>query len=715
MNAGTTGCAAKPCKQGVLQRCVGRGRAANGSGGGSRRRWQQRWQLVRGPAWGCLPADPCCTTIHTCGAAQLQQQAGLGAAMHRWRPWALAGALGITCCRCGCRATIAEGSSSARGSASSSSSCALPSKAWLSLRCVIKGCDHAHARPAGPPIAGEAHQLPAGQPPCRWLGGGAACGHPAIAASERAARPSSAPASALVAPTLTPLFVRPERWPDALPASVRDTEAARHHVSAGRPRQRQHIAQNWLAPGHPGPRQRAPPRPSLPTPCRLRQMKAKLSSASGSKAGTPPKPSAGGQQGARAPGGAAPSGPLTGPGANGPGPASGAAPADQRSSLPPLTPEEMRRQYAGACGDAAAAGRLPNGQPWSKYMHSRRPRGSAGGAPPLSHPPPRCPTCLHLQIRCRCCGTCRPTRSRRCLCASCTSVPSPSTSRVRCFPAALGAGRDASTRWALCLPPRCCPLALPCRSTSALDLLLLLQKKQPAAFCWHTVVAMPLCSSAGSPTIRCRHRRRCCRPSGACAGEGDQAADAAGDGGLRQLGQRQVHGAGAAVDAVLAQWQRVWLAPGGSAKCAEQGRHGGPYVAPVGQRLGLEVVGGGGAAHSAGAEGYSAAAGPARVLLLSSCPPHGLDAKLLTGDVQAAVRRWRPTSCSCSPPTCSARCTRSKHTTCVACRLAHACLPAGGGSGGGITGGAVQLPQHPSPHRGSWCMIGAQLTLLMGC
>lgn len=78
----------------------------------------------------------------------------------------------------------------------------------------------------------------------------------------------------------------------------------------------------------------------------LRQMKAKLSSASGSKAGTPPKPSAGGQQGARAPGGAAPSGPLTGPGANGPGPAGGAAPADQRSSLPPLTPEEMRRQYA---------------------------------------------------------------------------------------------------------------------------------------------------------------------------------------------------------------------------------------------------------------------------------------------------------------------------------------------------------------------------------
>ena len=92
-------------------------------------------------------------------------------------------------------------------------------------------------------------------------------------------------------------------------------------------------------------------------------MKAKLSSASGSKAGTPPKPSAGGQQGARAPGGAASSGPLAVQGANGPGPAGGAAPADQRSSLPPLTPEEMRRQYAGACSDAAAAGRLSNGRP----------------------------------------------------------------------------------------------------------------------------------------------------------------------------------------------------------------------------------------------------------------------------------------------------------------------------------------------------------------
>lgn len=78
----------------------------------------------------------------------------------------------------------------------------------------------------------------------------------------------------------------------------------------------------------------------------LRQMKAKLSSASGSKAGTPPKPSASGQQGARAPGGAVPSGAPAAQGANGPGPAGGAAPADQRQSLPPLTPEEMRRQYA---------------------------------------------------------------------------------------------------------------------------------------------------------------------------------------------------------------------------------------------------------------------------------------------------------------------------------------------------------------------------------
>ena len=93
---------------------------------------------------------------------------------------------------------------------------------------------------------------------------GAACGHPAIAASERAARPSSAPASAVVAPTPTPLFVRPERWPDALPASARDTEAARHHVSAGWPRQRQHIAQNWLAPGPPGPG--SEPRPARPSP-----------------------------------------------------------------------------------------------------------------------------------------------------------------------------------------------------------------------------------------------------------------------------------------------------------------------------------------------------------------------------------------------------------------------------------------------------------------
>lgn len=74
-------------------------------------------------------------------------------------------------------------------------------------------------------------------------------------------------------------------------------------------------------------------------------MKAKLSSSSAGKGGTPkgsPAPpgtsskphTAGG-------GGSALGGPA---GANGPS----AAPADQRQSLPPLTPEEMRRQYAGA-------------------------------------------------------------------------------------------------------------------------------------------------------------------------------------------------------------------------------------------------------------------------------------------------------------------------------------------------------------------------------
>lgn len=95
--------------------------------------------------------------------------------------------------------------------------------------------------------------------------------------------------------------------------------------------------------------------PLLPS-CRLRQMKAKLQGSStggktskaspagdrqpsghpSSRQGAPS--AAGGAQGAQS-------------AANGPAAAAGggsAAPADQRQSLPPLTPEEMRHQYAGA-------------------------------------------------------------------------------------------------------------------------------------------------------------------------------------------------------------------------------------------------------------------------------------------------------------------------------------------------------------------------------
>jgi hypothetical protein len=96
----------------------------------------------------------------------------------------------------------------------------------------------------------------------------------------------------------------------------------------------------------------------------LRQMKAKLSSATGS-GGKGGKGSPG--QGERQPSGLAAPGSKQHPGAppeNRPGGANGPAqphaggggavpppaPADQRNLLPPLTPEEMRRQYAGGSG-----------------------------------------------------------------------------------------------------------------------------------------------------------------------------------------------------------------------------------------------------------------------------------------------------------------------------------------------------------------------------
>lgn len=276
-------------------------------------------------------------------------------------------------------------------------------------------------------------------------------------------------------------------------------------------------------------------------------MKAKLSSASGSKAGTPPKPSASGQQGARAPGGAVPSGAPAAQGANGPGPAGGAAPADQRQSLPPLTPEEMRRQYAGACD----AGWGPDvlGRSWGSWGTAHAcsccslQQGERPGTPPL--PVARLPACSPRlrspQIRCRCCGTCRSTRSRRCLCASCTSAPSPLTSRVRAAAAGIP---SASTPW---LPPR----LLLCRAAAPGRALHVYGPVTRAAAAAAVVLRARRRGNlpgpaAVLPPARDTHRLCACRPVGACAGEGDQAADAAGDGGLCQLGQRQVHGAGAA-------------------------------------------------------------------------------------------------------------------------------------------------------------------------
>lgn len=124
-------------------------------------------------------------------------------------------------------------------------------------------------------------------------------------------------------------------------------------------------------------------------------MKAKLSSASGSKAGTPPKPSAGGQQGAKAPGGAVAGGALAVPGANGPAPAGGAAPADQRTSLPPLTPEEMRRQYAGARRRAGSSTCAAKGQgaAGSRGTCTKRVQDRAGSTARRPHRSLHRPTC----------------------------------------------------------------------------------------------------------------------------------------------------------------------------------------------------------------------------------------------------------------------------------------------------------------------------------
>lgn len=128
-------------------------------------------------------------------------------------------------------------------------------QALLTARCM----------PCRPPIAGRAPQLRC----WRLMGHGvakvsAACGHPAIAASERVPQPSIAPASPVAAPSPHPRHLRPERWPDALPASARDQDRARHHVSAGRTPQGPPIAQ---AGGHPalqGPG--SEPRPCHPPP-----------------------------------------------------------------------------------------------------------------------------------------------------------------------------------------------------------------------------------------------------------------------------------------------------------------------------------------------------------------------------------------------------------------------------------------------------------------
>ena len=126
-------------------------------------------------------------------------------------------------------------------------------------------------------------------------------------------------------------------------------------------------------------------------------MKAKLSSASGGKAGTPPKPSAGGQQGAKGPGGAAPGGTQAAQAANGPLQASGAAPADQRQSLPPLTPEEMRRQYAGARGargrhglETAAGGAAGRGD---RPLEPAAPQQGSFVPAADGIPPPHLPAC----------------------------------------------------------------------------------------------------------------------------------------------------------------------------------------------------------------------------------------------------------------------------------------------------------------------------------